>query len=93
MNSGTIRLDGKQKAAMDPSDRRKQVRYVTQYMVEIPGTPREFVHKISQFESWKHAKEPISEDGMIETICRSGDWHGMLWIKNGLHFREEKLSG
>lgn len=61
--SGSIQLDGK--PAMNPSDWRRQVRYVPQYKVEIPGTPREFVHKITQFESWKHA-ESIQEENMLE---------------------------
>ncbi|CAJ1960162.1 unnamed protein product [Cylindrotheca closterium] len=68
LTSGTIRLENKHQDVVNPSEWRKQVRYVTQYKVEIPGTPREFVRKISHFESWKHANEPISEDDMIDTI-------------------------
>ncbi|KAL3943826.1 MAG: hypothetical protein SGBAC_002119 [Bacillariaceae sp.] len=65
--SGTIHLDGKEQTGMNPSYWRKQVRYVTQYKVEIPGTPREFVYKITHFETWKRAKDPISGDVMIAT--------------------------
>jgi len=72
LTSGSIQLNGKPQTSMNPSDWRKQVRYVIQYKVEIPGTPREFVHKITQFESWKHdAKEESvigKEESMMETI-------------------------
>jgi putative ABC transport system permease protein len=34
---------------------RKQIRYVTQSKVQIPGTPLQFVKKIKSFQSWKMA--------------------------------------
>ena len=68
LTSGSILLDGRNQTLMSPSDWRRQVRYVTQSKVEIPGTPREFIHKVTQFESWKHSREAIDEESMVETV-------------------------
>jgi len=36
---------------------RKQIRYVTQSKVQIPGTPLQFIKKIKSFQSWKMADD------------------------------------
>ncbi|KAL3917179.1 MAG: hypothetical protein SGILL_004835, partial [Bacillariaceae sp.] len=49
-----IRLNGKsQESFVNMPLWRKQVRYVPQTKVDVPGTPLEFMTKISAFNSWK----------------------------------------
>jgi putative ABC transport system permease protein len=35
-----------------PTQWRRQIRYVTQTRIELPGTPRDFLHGVSTFSSW-----------------------------------------
>eukprot|EP00539_Tryblionella_compressa_P018047 CAMPEP_0178869800 /NCGR_PEP_ID=MMETSP0747-20121128/6730_1 /TAXON_ID=913974 /ORGANISM="Nitzschia punctata, Strain CCMP561" /LENGTH=1277 /DNA_ID=CAMNT_0020536865 /DNA_START=151 /DNA_END=3984 /DNA_ORIENTATION=+ len=39
------------------ADWRKQVLYVTQHKVQIPGTPRQFIGKVASFQSWREDSE------------------------------------
>lgn len=50
---------------------RQRVRYVTQYKIGISGTPLDFIHRITTFQSWKHADSwtPASKGEMIG-MCR-----------------------
>ena len=70
MDSGSISLDGIDSQAYDcASDWRKRVRYVTQYKVDVPGTPREFIRRVTSFKSWTHDNWP-SEELMIESTIK-----------------------
>ncbi|CAB9530480.1 Cyclolysin secretion/processing ATP-binding protein CyaB [Seminavis robusta] len=40
-----------------PAHWRRQVRYVPQSKVQMPGTPREFIHRIASFRSWKQQRQ------------------------------------
>jgi len=51
---------------------RKQIRYVTQTKVEIPGTPRQFIKKIQSFNSWK------GDDNMMKHIAHYVHQWGMV---------------
>jgi len=53
VEGGKIELEGIDwNNSMSKSGWRKEVRYVTQYKVDIPGTPHEFIKKIVFFRSW-----------------------------------------
>jgi putative ABC transport system permease protein len=66
-----ILVDGlSQKEFTNQAEWRRQVRYVSQYRIDIVGTPRQFVKQITTFESWKkpslnRADAPPSYDEMI----------------------------
>lgn len=49
---------------------RKQVLYVTQHKINIPGSPRQFIHKIASFRSWKSldGNAPSEDDVLKSTI-------------------------
>eukprot|EP00534_Pseudo-nitzschia_fraudulenta_P000295 CAMPEP_0201116996 /NCGR_PEP_ID=MMETSP0850-20130426/1119_1 /ASSEMBLY_ACC=CAM_ASM_000622 /TAXON_ID=183588 /ORGANISM="Pseudo-nitzschia fraudulenta, Strain WWA7" /LENGTH=1188 /DNA_ID=CAMNT_0047381229 /DNA_START=203 /DNA_END=3769 /DNA_ORIENTATION=- len=57
LQDGTVRLDGRSWNHDYNGDHavewRKQVRYVSQTKVQIPGTPRQFLKRIQSFRSWK----------------------------------------
>lgn len=78
LDEGSIDLDGMQFEEFDcPSDWRQRVRYVTQYKVDIPGSPRDFIHRITSFQSWNRrqlhsrSKQP---DLVKSTIDILGQW-------------------
>jgi len=47
---------------------RRQVRYVTQSKVQIPGTPLQFIKKIQSFQSWKAADNARSKYDFWEHV-------------------------
>lgn len=56
-----ILLDGlSQKKFVSQAEWRRQVRYVSQYRIDLLGTPRQFVKQITTFESWK--KTPLNNE-------------------------------
>jgi len=55
---------------------RKQIRYVTQTKVEIPGTPRQFIQKIQSFHSWK-GDDVVSNNMMTQITHYVQQW-GMV---------------
>jgi putative ABC transport system permease protein len=70
MNSGEVLLNGMSKSDFgNPAQWRRQVRYVSQYKVDIPGTPRQFIKQVSSFHSWRKQCMP-SSDEIIATCCR-----------------------
>jgi putative ABC transport system permease protein len=70
MNSGEMLLDGVIKSDFsNPAQWRRQVRYVSQYKVDIPGTPRQFIKQVSSFHSWRKQGMP-SLDEMMASCCR-----------------------
>jgi ABC-type iron transport system FetAB ATPase subunit len=71
LDTGSVKLDGTQMQGQQhdycPSEWRKRVRYVTQYKVDVPGSPRDFIRNIAQFQSWKRNGGPL-EEIMTETV-------------------------
>lgn len=53
---------------------RRQVRYVTQTKVQIPGTPLQFIRKIQSFRSWKTEEERIEYDFMKHVSHHLRQW-------------------
>lgn len=86
MNSGEILLDGQSRNEFANSAHwRRQVRYVSQYKVDIPGTPRQFVKQVSSFLSWRKQNMPSFEEMMtsslqlvqrwgLEPTCLDSEW-------------------
>jgi len=75
LDKGTISLDGIRLQAFDsPSDWRKRVRYVTQYKVDIPGSPRDFVRRIVTFKSWQKDGWPTEQAMLKLTIELVEKW-------------------
>eukprot|EP00591_Stephanopyxis_turris_P005309 CAMPEP_0195524160 /NCGR_PEP_ID=MMETSP0794_2-20130614/23838_1 /TAXON_ID=515487 /ORGANISM="Stephanopyxis turris, Strain CCMP 815" /LENGTH=555 /DNA_ID=CAMNT_0040654327 /DNA_START=279 /DNA_END=1943 /DNA_ORIENTATION=+ len=53
VDSGDLIVQGKSiKAYHDMTLWRQHVRYVTQYKVDVPGSPRDFIKRITSFRSW-----------------------------------------
>jgi putative ABC transport system permease protein len=55
------------------SEWRKKVRYVTQYKVQIPGTPMQFISRVTSFKSWKGDKQ---DDIVQNMVRRTSDYIG-----------------
>eukprot|EP00980_Cylindrotheca_fusiformis_P031650 scaffold26751_cov147-Cylindrotheca_fusiformis.AAC.3 len=72
LTGGTIELDG---FSYHSSEWRKRIRYVTQYKVDIPGSPRDFVHRITKFQSWK--EDSPSATSMLESVAGLVDAWGL----------------
>ena len=53
---------------------RRQVRYITQTKVQVPGTPWQFINKIQSFQSWKAAEERIKYDFMKHVFHHLRQW-------------------
>jgi ABC-type iron transport system FetAB ATPase subunit len=70
INSGEVFLNGMSKSDFsNPAQWRRQVRYVSQYKLDIPGTPRQFIKQVSSFHSWRKQSMP-SSDEMMACCCR-----------------------
>lgn len=62
---------------------RSEVRYVTQYKVDIPGTPREFIERIKGFRFYSSNAEQITANEMVSTtIAYLKEW-GMDEMSSG----------
>ncbi|KAK1739070.1 protein aluminum SENSITIVE 3-related protein [Skeletonema marinoi] len=64
---------------------RSEVRYVTQYKVDIPGTPRDFIDRIKKFRS---SSTHASTDLVSSSIAYLEDW-GMESTSNPASFKSE----
>uniref|UniRef100_A0A7S4WJU8 ABC transporter domain-containing protein n=1 Tax=Ditylum brightwellii TaxID=49249 RepID=A0A7S4WJU8_9STRA len=63
LHGRTTRYNNKRKGNLfyDMTTWRQKVRYVTQYKVDIPGTPRDFMNQIAALHSWKQEhRHPVS---------------------------------
>lgn len=64
MQGGTLRLQGRSWkddfSGNNAVEWRRQIRYVTQTKVQIPGTPLQFIKKIQSFRSWKSADDRMN---------------------------------
>jgi len=73
---GSLQLEGKDwKDEYDGEhavEWRKEIRYVTQSKVQIPGTPRQFIKKIQSFQSWKvnGASHNHSPNSMLKRVSQ-----------------------
>ena len=66
---GQVQLDGiSWNDTICKSGWRKKVRYVTQYKIDIPGTPYNFIKKVASFKSWVADPLAPSEFEMTKTI-------------------------
>jgi len=66
---GHVELDGiSWNDTICKSGWRKKVRYVTQYKIDIPGTPYKFIKKVASFMSWVADPLAPSESEMVKTI-------------------------
>jgi putative ABC transport system permease protein len=75
MNTGEILLDGKSRNEfVNSAQWRRQVRYVSQYKVDIPGTPRQFVQHVSSFHSWRKQNMPSFEEMMTHSFQLVQSW-------------------
>lgn len=75
LQEGTLRLQGRSwedyYSGNHAVEWRRQIRYVTQAKVQIPGTPLQFIEKITSFRSWKAASnrnDDISEHDFMKHV-------------------------
>ena len=61
---------------------RTQVRYVTQYKVDLPGSPRDFISRISSFHSHSKFDNPSEDEMISQTTSYLQRW-GMGEIDHG----------
>lgn len=50
----------------DKTEWRRQVRYVTQYKIDMPGTPADFIRRVLRFKSW--SKLSVTYDDIIKDV-------------------------
>mmetsp|Transcript_13499 Transcript_13499/g.25341 ORF Transcript_13499/g.25341 Transcript_13499/m.25341 type:complete len:577 (-) Transcript_13499:105-1835(-) len=86
VEEGFIELDGIVWTLKHRNYWRKQVRYVTQYKVDVPGTPTDFIRRITGFEAWANDPRAPSFDQMTRNTidflqqwgmsaeCMSEEW-------------------
>jgi ABC-type uncharacterized transport system, permease component len=75
VEEGVIQLDGNDWTSKQRNYWRKQVRYVTQYKIDVPGTPSDFIRRITGFEAWARDPKAPSFDQMInKTITILQQW-------------------
>ncbi|GKY91328.1 hypothetical protein MPSEU_000105000 [Mayamaea pseudoterrestris] len=64
-DGGQVHFKGRsQHSFTSPEEWRRQVRYVSQHKVDIPGTPSHFIEQICGLKSWSHKNTP-THDTMI----------------------------
>ena len=64
---GKVSLHGKDMDEFnDKTEWRRQVRYVTQYKIDMPGTSSDFIRRVLRFKSW--AKLSITFDDIIKDV-------------------------
>lgn len=66
VHGGKIELDGRDWKYRQQNYWRKQVRYVTQYKVDIPGTPSDFIRRVTGFKSWVNDSSSPTSDEMTK---------------------------
>ena len=76
MDAGDVLLAGtSRRQYADPTEWRKNVRYVTQYKVDVRGTPLDFIQRVTSFQSWKKDKEaPLAEEMLATTRELVQNW-------------------
>ncbi|KAL3800185.1 hypothetical protein HJC23_001106 [Cyclotella cryptica] len=66
MDKGDVTADGLSLSTCDMTRWRSMVRYVTQYKVDIPGTPRDFIKRLSKFHSLATERD-AGDDNIAQT--------------------------
>lgn len=61
-DGGVLSLDGTLRSELDMCLWRKHVRYVTQSQVDIPGTPNDFLKRVSAFAVWNQTTTANEEE-------------------------------
>jgi ABC-type iron transport system FetAB ATPase subunit len=83
IEDGSIQLDGKdwkdEYTGKGAAEWRKQVLYVTQHKVQIPGTPIQFIRKINSFDSWTGDNELYES---IQDMVRQTSTYLIKWGLN-----------
>lgn len=70
---GEIFLDGENMNSFHMTRWRREVRYVSQYKIEIPGTPTDFIKYFMRFGAWK--RQPLTPaDVLSATTALVTDW-------------------
>lgn len=69
VDGGNIILCGKEmREYNDATEWRRRVRYITQYKIDIPGTPLEFMKRVVHFRSW--SKLDLSINEVVQDVKR-----------------------
>lgn len=94
-NGGDVALNGKSLTKDFPNltHWRRQVRYVSQHKIDIPGTPKQFIERISSFASWRFShgtQMPSGSDMLSTTVDLIREW-GLG--SNALESEWKSLSG
>jgi putative ABC transport system permease protein len=75
VEEGFIQLDNNDWKSQHRNHWRKKVRYVTQYKVDVPGTPSDFIKRVTSFEAWANDPNAPSLDQMTQnTIALLQHW-------------------
>jgi ABC-type iron transport system FetAB ATPase subunit len=86
VDNGNISLEGNDWKHRHQNYWRRQVRYVTQYKVDVPGTPSDFIRKVTGFKAWCDDPSAISFDEMskvslgflrqwgVQSDCMTKEW-------------------
>jgi ABC-type iron transport system FetAB ATPase subunit len=75
-NHGQVLLQGRHMTSFPMIEWRRQVRYVSQYKIEIPGTPTDFLKTFLQFGAWqkKHGGELSLMELVSSTTALIHEW-------------------
>lgn len=68
-DGGSLMLQGRPRKLNDMAMWRQHVRYVSQSTVDTPGTPRDFIDRITSFRSRRRDSGSLSHDEMM-VLCR-----------------------
>ena len=63
-----------QQSFASPEHWRREVRYVSQYRIDIPGTPNQFIEQICSLRSWAHKDTPSLDFMTMKTRQLVGQW-------------------
>jgi ABC-type glutathione transport system ATPase component len=75
IQEGEVLLNGKRWDIESRVEWRRKVRYVTQFKVDIPGKPIDFINRITSFKSWiKDPSAPKLEDVVETTQTLISKW-------------------
>lgn len=74
-NGSDLLLEGMSRRDFkNPAQWRRQVRYVSQYKVDIPGTPQQFIQRVSSFRSWQKHDMPSVDEMMVSSLSLLQKW-------------------
>ena len=74
-DGGDLLLEGlSRNEFQNRSQWRRLVRYVSQYKVDIPGTPEQFIQQVSSFHSWQYHDMPTVHDMVASSTGLIQSW-------------------